>query len=110
MSAPSPQVLGDGLGMYLQEEEPREGLGSCFPGIFQPLFAPRNAPLAGGQQERGLCWELGMAWGVQDRNLGQGLLQQQLFWLCPRSPALASAPSGAEPALGVWDTGLCFGE
>ena len=91
-----------------------EGLGGKsqpFCAIFQPPFAPRNVLLAGRQQERGLWWEPGTAGGLQGRNLGQGpLRRQRRFWLCPRSPALASALPGAGPALGVWDTGLCFGE
>lgn len=114
-----PKIQGHTLGIHLRWEEPWEGLGICFKvsegnpspfcAIFQPPFALRNALLAGRQQERALWWGPSMAGGLQGRNLGQGPLWQR-FWLCPRSPALASAPPGAGPALGVWDTGLCFRE
>lgn len=114
------KILRDGLGIHLQREEPWEGLGSClkvsegnpnpFVLFFNSPFAPRSALSGGGQREMGLWGELGTAGRLQGRNLGQGPLRRRRSWLCPRSPALASAPPGARPALGVWDTGLCFGE
>lgn len=92
------------------------GLGSCLkvsegnPSPFvlffnTPPFAPKNALLAGGQQEGDLWWEPGMAGGGSGQEFGAGPPAVAAFLALPAlpSPGLRTAGSRTSPRrLGHW--------
>lgn len=109
-----PKILGDGLGIHLQREEPWtgkllegvRGKSQPFCAVFHPPhFAPKNALLAGGQQEGDVWWEPGMAGGGSGQEFGAGPPAVAAFLALHAlpSPGLRTAGSRTSPRrLGHW--------
>ena len=78
---------GVALGISGELLEALGGKSQPFPAVFQCPFAPRNALLAGGQQERTLWWELGTAGGASGQEFGAGTPAAAAFLALPALPS-----------------------